>query len=439
MNRRLFIIGISMLCLAGRALSGEQQISPEEVVDQALAYNLALKSLDQETKAADARLRQAKALGLPSIDAKGYASQYEGLEESSLGPNVTIPAIDTRYGASIGITQPLFTGGRILGQQAGAGFLKNASELYRQSSKADVALQALAAYWTWSKAYYSVMAFEAAVSWMEAHYADMLAQRKAGLVTENDTLSTEVGLDQTRLSLENARGNVRLALAQLAWLTGREWGPENAPQEATAPDEQIVEPASDSINAAMSNRLERTARRMEVQGAEEQIKVQRAGFYPQVNLMAQYEQARPNMMNIPPQDEWQDDAFVGVTASWNLLDWGLTRSKVAEAAARAEQAKIRAGQTDDGIRLEVRQSRIHLDVAMRRFQVARRAEESAQLNLKSATDLWKNGMARHSDVLDARSRLTEAEYEVIAARADVALNRAMLRKAMGELEVSSEK
>ncbi|OGV46654.1 MAG: hypothetical protein A2X46_14595 [Lentisphaerae bacterium GWF2_57_35] len=423
---------------AGVAMGEDAVLSPGQVVINALAYSLDLKTLDQENQAAEARVQQAKALGLPSIDLEGHAFRYEGLEDSSFGPNSIIPAIDSRYGASIGLTQPLFTGGRISGQKEGARFSRDASALGRQSATADVMLQALSVYWNWSKAYYSVKSSEAAVAWMEAHYADMQVQQNAGLVTENDALSTEVRLEQARLSLENVRGAVRLAQAQITWLTGIEWASNNIPQEAPLPVEQALDLGTDVVTEALSNRLERAARRLELKSAEEQLQVQRAGYYPQLYLTAKYEQARPNMMNIPPQDEWQDDAFAGVAVSWNILDWGLTRSKVAEAGARAEQARIRTRQTDDAIALEARQSRINLEVALRRLSVALRAEDSAKLNLRSASDLWQNGMARHSDVLDARARLTEAEYEVVAARSDVALTRAMLEKAMGTLASSDE-
>ena len=67
------------------------------------------------------------------------------------------------------------------------------------------------------------------------------------------------------------------------------------------------------------------------------------------------------------------------------------------------------------------------------MEVAERAGGSAARNLQSATDLWQNGLARHSDVLDADAQLTDAQYEKVAACADVARAEAAYRHAVGIL------
>ncbi len=53
--------------------------------------------------------------------------------------------------------------------------------------------------------------------------------------------------------------------------------------------------------------------------------------------------------------------------------------------------------------------------------------------MEAATDLWQNGLARHSDVLDALARLTDAQYQLNAAQADIVLAQAQLNHATGKL------
>jgi outer membrane protein TolC len=142
------------------------------------------------------------------------------------------------------------------------------------------------------------------------------------------------------------------------------------------------------------------------------------------------------MLIIPPADEWNDDGFVGITASWNIFDSGLTRAKVAEATARRDQARQRQQQTADRIALEVRAARVDLANANERLAVALRAAESARRSLKVADDLWKNGLTRHVELLDAHAQLTAAEYQVIATRADLELAGAALQHATGRLKGS---
>ena len=106
---------------------------------------------------------------------------------------------------------------------------------------------------------------------------------------------------------------------------------------------------------------------------------------------------------------------------------------MAEAAAHRDQARERRQQTDDQIALDVREARVDLANACERLTVAARAAESARRNLKVAEDLWKNGLTRHVDVLDAHARLTDAEVQVVVTRADVEFARAELEHATGKL------
>jgi outer membrane protein TolC len=118
-----------------------------------------------------------------------------------------------------------------------------------------------------------------------------------------------------------------------------------------------------------------------------------------------------------------------------LFDWGVAGAKVAETHARTLQARARLEQAAAAVAFEVREARIGLQDAQGRIKVAERAEESARRNLQAVTDLWNGGLARHSEVLDAHTQLADAEYQVLAARADTSLSRAALEHAMGGLVV----
>ncbi len=407
-------------------------VRPEQVVQAALTHSPSLQSAARELDAAAARQAQARAAGRPTLVADARAARYNGLADTSFGPQLFIPAIDNRYSAGLQVTQPLYTGGRVLQQRAAAASQQQAAEQTRLSTRADVAYAALAAYWTWSKTHYAVESFQSAVVRMAEHHRDMQQQHHAGLVTDNDALATEVQLEQTRLQLAAAHRAVESARARLAFLTGRDWPAEAIPQPAAAPDAAAAPDETALLAVAQTNRAERAARRLETQAAAAQVKASGADGRPQLALIARYEQGRPNMLNIPPQDEWSDDAYVGVVLAWNLWDAGLTRAKVAEAAARLAQSQLRQEQTDDQIALDVREACIALVDAGERLTVAQRIEQSARRNLQAATDLWQNGLARHADVLDAHSQLTDAAFQVIAARADSAVARAALDRATGQ-------
>ena len=413
------------------------QVNAAQVLADALRHSLTLKLSAQDIAAARARTLQTRAQLLPALNLASHGGHYEGLKDGAVAGQynntIIIPSVADWYGASATLSQPLFTGGQLWQQKIHAGFQYNATTQAWHSVEADVRRQALSAYWHWSKSFYALATLRAAVARMEVHATDMRNFHDAGLATDNDTLSTEVLLDKTRLYLEEAKRYDEIARAQIAFLTGHDLPSNAVPNRPVIPAGLSVAPESDVLNTARTNRPEYAVRRMELNAAGALVDMHRAGYWPQLYLTASYDYDNPNPRIIPPQDEWNGDFYAGVALSWNILDWGLTRGKVSEAAARAAQAKLRLTQEDERIVLEARQARISLQDAIQSLTVAERAQQSAQRNLESATSLWNSGLLRHSELLDAHTKLTQAQYDAVSARANIVLTQTALNYATGQL------
>jgi outer membrane protein TolC len=430
---RAVSVFVGLLSFATAPVGAIQPMTPDEIVRATLAHSPCMKAYNSDIRAAEARQTQARAQALPALDTKMQYAHYEGLEDATLGASVTIPAIQDRYSASIGITQPVYTGGRISRQQESTAFQKKSTEYAYRAAQADLILQALTAYWTWSKAYYSADAFRAAVARMEAHALDTRNLKNAGLATDSDALAAAVLLDQTRLQLEDAQRDIELAQARLTSLTGNqlptEASPLKAPLSATnAPGN--AEPAAMSF----TNRPDWMGRKMEAKSLETLVGAYQADSRPQVYVTARYEQARPNSLDFPPEDRWQDDAFVGAVISWNIWDWGLAKAKAAETAARAARARYQLAETEERISLEVREAQIAVAHAYDRAAVAERLVGSAQRNVAVADDLWRHGLSRQAEVLEAHAQLTAAQTQLIAAGADILIAQAARHHALGLLQ-----
>ena len=418
---------------ATNAVGQRTTLTPNDVITRALAHSPVLRDASEEINAATWHRRQAEAQGHPVLDVRADAAHYEGIENASLGPGLMLPEIGNRYAASADITLPLLTGGRIPALRDNATWLQDAARHMHQSTQDEIAWQATVAYWTWARAYRLADAAQAAVKRMEAHAADLTALRKAGLATENDRLAAVVQLDQTRLKLTEIRRQTEQALADMALLTGPALPPGGEPLLPDVDPVASLPELSSVVDKALTNRTDLAAARDKLQASRRQVAVVRTDDRPQVALTARLEEGRPNAVDFPPTDTWKDDAFVGAMVRWNLWDGGLSRAKAGEARAHAAQAALAVEQVADRIEWQVKTARINLASALDRVPVARHAEESAILNVKTATDLWKNGLARHSDVLEAESRLTEAEFETIAILTEVKIAQAQLRHAIGVL------
>jgi len=429
----LTVAAVSLLPAVMWADGGISNIPPAVIVSASIEHSLAIRASDQDIEAAAAREKQTFALGLPSVNFEGRAGRYDGLKDIVFAQGVVIPAVENHFSASISLLQPVFTGGLVPNQRQSAGYQRKAAGLLRDNARADAIFYALSAYWIWSKAFYAVAVLDASAARTKAHADDVHNMQQAGLITDNEVLATDVLVDRTRLQLEQARRNVDLARARVEFLAGRELPAGSTPERAGSPSDETIPIAAELMQQAR-RRPEYTARNMEVMSAESLARAAQSGFYPQVYLAAKYEQANPNMLYIPPADEWHGDAFAGISIAWNLLDWGLARGRADEAAARAVQARLRLQQLDEQTVLEIREAMVLLQDAFGRVALTGKALVSANRNLVVTTDLWQSGVARHSEVLDAHAKLTEAQYEETVARSDVALARAALDHATGKGE-----
>jgi outer membrane protein len=430
----ILILALSLTRVMASAADSGPTVSPQQIVSEAIAHSYKLQSAGIENQLMQARKNQAVSRSLPSLKIAASANSYNGLEDSMMGSFI-FPAIEDRYSFQAELGQTVFTGGRISGSRRAADFDRRAAESALQSTDADLRLQALTTYWNWSKAYYALAAADAAVKRIESHSRDVKNQRDGGMATESDALSAEVLLDQTILRMQDAHRNLDLARAATAFLAGRELAADAIPQKPDAASLGAIqaEKEASAIQAAMTNRPEIVRAEMVARSAHEQVVVTRSAYYPQLSLVARYEQARPNNLFFPPADEWNDDTFVGAVVAWNLFEGGLTRAKVVEAVSREKQVRLQAEEIAEAIELEVKQARIRLDAAIARLGVAERAEKSAERNLEVTGNQWQSGTARHSDVLDAESKYADAQYESVATAADAVLARASLDHAMGVL------
>jgi outer membrane protein TolC len=426
-----FFVFLFFLIPLARAEAPTNTLSPDTVVQRALAYHPALKGRNEELHMATARRLQADAGLKPRLDARAQAQHFEGLENSPVAPGgLTLPVVEDQYTASIGITQPLYTGGRVSQQRKSARYQEAATYQTTLATAADLTLQTLTVYWQWSKALAQIDAFQAAVVRTKTQLADTRNLKQAGLATDNDLLANEVLLDQIQLQLQSARQQAELSQIRLTQLTGEKPASGQTPMTPDALSNVQNPTLEDALGIALSNRPELASLRMNSQASAALIEVARAEARPQLALVARYEQGSPNPHDFPPEDTWKDDAFIGAALTWNLFDGGLTRARTAEARAKAAHDDYETRALCETIIAETRAAFLSAEYTLAQRNTSKHAEMSATRNLQVATDLWKNGTARHSDVLDAQAKLTGATAQRIAAEADVLIAEAGLHHAI---------
>jgi outer membrane protein len=123
--------------------------------------------------------------------------------------------------------------------------------------------------------------------------------------------------------------------------------------------------------------------------------------------------------------------FVGLTASWALLQGGLTRGQVREAngtlsslAAQADAVRLQVGVDVEQARLAVRASKSSIDGA-------EEALVNAREQLRLAEARYQTGQGSVIELADAQVAYTTAEAQQVSAHFGLAASRAQLLAALG--------
>ena len=250
---------------------------------------------------------------------------------------------------------------------------------------------------------------------------------KQGVVVKSDLLSAQILLEDIRVRLTQAHNAEAAALDQLHMLLGLplsqplDIGPQvtitSLPGNPTELRDQALE-----INPQLN------AMRHQLDAAQANVKVAKAGYYPQLGLMA--------------REDWNDrnvslstsSYTVGVQLQWNAFDGSVTRGAVGQASASRMELSARLQQAESGVANQVNDAWRKADEAEKRIALRKLAVSNAEDALALVEKRYSGGVTTITELLNARAQLDKARADEVAANYDVIVQRAGLRLAVGKLE-----
>jgi outer membrane protein TolC len=448
------VLGLFVLSVAFTAAAETLDFS--RCVDTALQQNPGLQASQAGIEQAEAGLQQAQGARLPKVTVSfnrvrtNDALNAFGLKLSqrnatfgdfgagqfnpanpdvlSVAPaNLNYPAAVNNLNSRIEAQLPLYTGGMIEGYTEQAQAYIQAARQGDESARQQVIFYVLQAY----------EGVHAARSYIEvARQGEIAAESyvhtienlmKQGVVVRSDLLSARVVLDDIKVKLIQANNAEGDALDQLHMLLGL---PLSQPLDIGA---QVAVPPvsgnpSDLLDKALANNPGLQAMRHQTDAAEANVKVAKAGFYPQLGVMV--------------RQDWNDRSVgfsassytIGAMLTWNVFDGSSTRGAVNRASAGKIELMARLRQAESMVALQVNQAIRKADEAEKRAAVREMAATQAEEALAMVEKRYNNGVTTITELLNARAQLDKARADVVAANYDVTVQRAGLLLALGKLE-----
>ncbi len=390
------------------ALAAPPVLTLDDSVAMALKNNPSLKIAAADKDQAEWGINEAEAGKMPTLSLSGSAARSPG----GMGAGA-----ENNFTTSLRATWPLYSGGRLEGAVEQA-------RLNAASAEQQVILDTATGYYGVLQARNMVTVNQEAVDNLTAHLKNVQAQYDVGTVAKADLLRSEVELANAQQNLTKAQNNYDVAVASLNKTVGLPMDTQNSYQDDFS--YEPYEPSlTDSIGQALKSRPEISQADNSAAIAAYGVKIADSGHRPTISVSGAESWAGDNF---PGNDSnWS----LGMTASWNIFDAGLTKAKVNEAQAAVVKVGEQNQQTRDAIELEVRQAYLSMKEAEERIQTSQVARDKAVDDLKIAETRYAAGVGTNLDVIDAQLALTQAKSNYTQALYDYNVNRAKLTKAVG--------
>jgi outer membrane protein TolC len=414
-----------------------ERFSLSDAIEHALNTNLGIKRSLEDITAAEAARNASITQFLPTLGSR-YNFTHRNKERTQdvmLAPGITRQIVtqpDSEYSFVTSFTQPIFTGFALLQQYRIAELGLDTAEVSAKVTRQDVILDA-------KNAYYLVLKSQKLLEVSQQTVTSISAQKevaenfyKVGLSPLNDLLQSQVQLANARQQLTVSQNNLEIARTQFNTVLRR---PINAPVSLV---EQVDyasfrDDLDFCLNLAPKKRLEMELADLEIEVAQNQVKLTEKDYYPTVSLTGSYTRVG---------EDWQVDGGEGIadaagwavqaTASWDFWQWGRTGYGRKEKLARLAQSKYKKSQLLDNINLQVKQAYLRTKESEQNILTIEKAVEQAKENLRITEEQYKEQVATQTDVLIAQTLLTQTMTGYYNALYDFKIAKAVLYRAIGQ-------
>jgi outer membrane protein len=456
MNRlslRRWVLTVA-LCLTSLGVRAET-LDFKQCVDAALAQNPDMAVSQAQIRQAEAALRQAEGHRLPRVNLSLTATNTNdalnafGLKLSqrnatfgdfgagefnpqnpdvlSVAPHdLNHPGAVTDYDTRIEVLVPVYNGGKVKSYVEQAKAYARAAQAGDRLARQQLIKNVLMAYQGVHTARAYLKVTEEARVAAEEYVRITEKMHQQGMAVKSDVLSARVNLEDVKVKQAEARNAEAAALDQLHLLLGKDL---SEPLDVGPPVMPTMLPGSDAElrRQALGNYPGLQALHDRIEGAKAAVEAARAGRRPQFNLML--------------RQDWNDQSLgldapsytVAGVLSWSAFDGGSAKAEVDRSEAARTELAAKLQQAEHGMAYQVSQARRKALEAADKITARRLAVEEAQEAQRLVKLRYENGVATLVELLAAQTQLDKARADLVAARYQLAVQRAELKRAVGVL------
>lgn len=403
-----------------------------QAYDAALQNDPVYRSAVSENEAG----QQYRVLGrqglLPSISASYSTSKNRAdltAKSATGGENVTHPEYTSTVGV-VQLRQTLFNLDAYARYKQGIAQTNYSNAIFSTRSQ-EVALRVVSAY---ADAQYAEDQLTLVTAQRDAYgeqmrVNDRLFQKGEG--TKTDMLETQARFDLGEAQVLEAKDSLNNARNTLAAIVGRD-----ITQLDPLVDDFRVAPMQPSNfeewkEISLKQNPEIEAARYAVEASLQEVKKNRAGHFPRVDLVASLNKSNSETINTFNQDS--NVRSVGVQVSIPIYSGGAVSAATSQAVSNSEKAKSDLEATTKKVLVELRKQYSLAVSSASRIDALVKSVTSARLLVKATEQSIKGGVRINLDALNAQQALFQSQRDLAQARYNYLLSYMRLRSAAGTL------
>jgi outer membrane protein TolC len=294
-------------------------------------------------------------------------------------------------------------------------------EQYRlQAVKQDIQLDVALAYLGVTERQANRKVAESAYQTLEKVYKDGESRYQVGLIGKNDLLKFRVDYDNADITLKAADADLKKSVNILS----RQVGSEIALEDLDFADFKKLPPLMDKddyTGKMLAQRSEIRALQAVIEAAAARAEAELSGYYPRIDVVGSYRKYDDNYITGAGSME-DDELRAQLVMSMNLFRGFATEATVARAKLETRAVGYELDELKNELTNQVTNLHIDFVVSLENVEVAKRSIEQAEENLRITQLKYSEGLERESDLLDAITSLSRAQYNLVAVRRTAFLN-----------------
>ncbi|HEY4058675.1 MAG TPA: TolC family protein [Kofleriaceae bacterium] len=410
---------VAVVVIAGSAQA--DSLTLPQAIQLAMTRNERAEIAKLDVTIADAQLAQARTAFLPIVDASGQA-QYRPRNDPSVTANGTLA-----------LSQPIFQP-TVFPLYSQAKHTLAARQAQSIDDQRRLAYDAANAFLDVLLAEEVLQAAQRKLETAQVNVKTTTAQKEAQLVSSNDVTRAELDLASAERELAGSKGDVEARYVDLELVINQRVSPGlTAPAELLTAGTQTVSADTGLIQQSVGRRADLVASKEVAAAAKEFAKVPRAAYLPSFDFVAQITATTDD------RNGNTVDGLLGISAKWTLWDSGERSAQARQRDAQTRIAELQAQQLAREIDADVRSAVATLSSRQQALTAAATARDAARKGADEAAILYKQGLAKAIELVDANEQRFIAEVNYATSEFDVERAYLALRLAMGLDPVEGQK